>query len=131
MPDSKKGKSIEPEDFRKALVALRDRLSGDLDRLTDEALQANGNDGGGHSKVPIHLADLGTETFDQDLALGVIENEQATLDEVDAALSRIKDGRFGACEACEQPIAKLRLQALPYARYCIECAREAESRVKG
>lgn len=120
----------EQERFRKILLSLRARLQGDVDQMTDEALNRGGDAGGGNlSSMPIHMADLGTDNFDQEFTLGLIENEQETLDEIQAALVRLQDDSFGRCGDCEKPIAKARLLALPYTRFCIECARKHEKRV--
>lgn len=121
-------KPEEVESFRNILLALRSRLRGDLDQLTDEALFQSGREASGNlSNLPLHMADLGTESFDQEFTLDLIENEQDTLIQINAALDRIETGRFGICEECGQPIAKPRLQALPYAASCIECARKREN----
>lgn len=129
MPNDPKWKAGELDAFRKVLRGLSDRLRGDLTQMTDEALHLSNADANGSlSKVPIHLADLGTETFDQELTLGMIENEQATLEEIQEALGRLDAGDFGRCQACDKPIARARLQAIPYARHCIDCARDLEGR---
>jgi len=117
----------EMESFREMLLGLRSRLKGDLDQMTDEALRKP-DSSGNLSNVPLHMADVGTENYDQEFTLSLIENEQGTLDQIADALSRINAGTFGACEECGEPIAKPRLQAIPYARHCIECARELEKR---
>jgi DnaK suppressor protein len=122
-------KSEELEAFRKALLGLRSRLRGDLDQMTDEALRRDQPDSSGNlSNVPLHMADVGTENYDQEFTLGLIENEQGTLEQVNEALERLRNGNFGRCEECGEPIAKPRLQALPYTRYCIQCARQLENR---
>ena len=122
-------KSEELETFRQVLQNLKARLRGDLDQMTDEALRRHQPDSSGNlSNVPLHMADVGTENYDQEFTLGLIENEQGTLEEINAALSRIEVGTFGRCEECSEPIAKPRLQALPYTRHCIQCARKLESR---
>jgi DnaK suppressor protein len=122
-------KSQELDVFRQTLLTLRARLRGDLNQLTDEALKRNQPDASGNlSNVPLHMADVGTDNFDQEFTLGLIENEQVTLDQINAALARIDQGRFGQCEECGLPISKPRLQALPYTPYCIECARKVETR---
>jgi RNA polymerase-binding transcription factor DksA len=96
--------------------------------MTDEALRRTQNETSGNlSNVPLHMADVGTENYDQEFTLGLIENEQTTLDEVQSALARIEAGSFGRCVECAEPIAKARLQALPYTRHCIACARKLES----
>src|SRR4051794_20410370 len=122
-------KSEELESFRETLLGLRARLRGDLDQMTDEALKRNQPDSSGNlSNVPLHMADVGTENYDQEFTLSLIENEQETLEQIQDALGRIEGGTFGRCQECKGSIAKPRLQALPYTRYCIECARKMESR---
>jgi RNA polymerase-binding protein DksA len=122
-------KNEDLESFRKALLILRSRLRGDLDQMTDEALRRDQPDSSGNlSNVPLHMADVGTENYDQEFTLGLIENEQGTLEQVNEALGRIQHGTFGRCEECGEPISKPRLQALPYTPHCIQCARELESR---
>ncbi len=117
------------QSFREVLIDLRARLRGDLDQMTDEALKRNQPESSGNlSNMPIHLADVGTENYDQEFTLGLIENEQQTLDQIQVALGRIEDGSFGRCQECDGPITKPRLQALPYTPFCIECARKMESR---
>src|SRR5215813_1604400 len=122
-------KQAELDSFRQVLSDLRARLRGDLDQMTDEALRRAQPDSLGNlSNVPLHMADIGTENYDQEFTLGLIENEQETLDQIHAALGRIDAGTYGLCEECKGAIAKPRLQALPYTRYCIDCARRVENR---
>lgn len=121
-------KNEDLESFRQVLQALRARLRGDLDQMTDEALRRHQPDSSGNlSNVPLHMADVGTENYDQEFTLGLIENEQGTLELVHEALDRLEAGTFGRCQECGEPIAKPRLQALPYTRHCIGCARALES----
>ncbi len=122
-------KADEVEFFRKVLTSLQSRLRGDLNQLTDEAENGSPETASNLSKLPIHLADLGSENYDQEFTLGLIEFDQATLAEVDKAISRLADGTFGVCETCEKPVARARLEAIPYTRHCIECAREMETRL--
>jgi DnaK suppressor protein len=122
-------KTDEVETYKQLLLGTRARLRGDLDQMTDEALNRAGREGSGNlSNLPLHMADVGTENYDQEFTLGLIENEQGTLEQINSALSRIEAGKFGMCEECAEPIAKPRLQALPYTPYCIECARRLETR---
>ncbi len=118
-------KTEELSSYRQVLESLKSRLRGDLDQMTDEALGRD-DGAGNHSKVPLHLADLGTDNYDQEFTLGLIENEQETLDLVNEAIGRLATGVYGACLGCGQAIAKPRLQAIPYARHCIQCARKLE-----
>lgn len=117
----------ELEGYKKALLALQRRLNGDISHLTGEALHRGGGEGSGNlSNMPIHMADLGTDNFEQEFTLSLLENEEKSLEEITAALARIEQGTFGRCEECQAAIPKARLQALPYARWCVECARKLE-----
>src|SRR4051812_42874865 len=105
---SKMREDVEP--FRQSLRALQSRLKGDLDQMTNEALRLDDASNSNLSNVPLHMADVGTENFDQEFTLGLIENEQETLDMIHEALGRIDRGTFGSCIKCECPIAKPRLE---------------------
>lgn len=119
----------ELETYRDSLLNLQARLRGDLDQMTDEALRRGQPDSSGNlSNVPLHMADVGTENYDQEFTLSLIENDQDTLGQVHDALTRIDSGTYGKCEECQEMITKPRLQALPYAKHCINCARAMESR---
>jgi RNA polymerase-binding transcription factor DksA len=120
-------KSEELVSFRETLENLRARLRGDLDQMTDEALgRDNAGATGNLSNLPLHMADLGTDNYDQEFTLSLIENEQGTLGLVNEALGRVNQGTFGQCVECGELISKPRLQAIPYARHCIGCARKLE-----
>jgi RNA polymerase-binding protein DksA len=113
--------------FRDQLVRLADRLNGEVSSLASEALRATGAEAsGGLSRTPMHLADLGTDHYEQELSLGFLENKTRTLDEITEALRRFDDGTFGHCENCHRDIALERLHAVPFARHCIACARKIE-----
>ncbi len=110
--------------YRQQLQDLRQRLRGDVSHLTSEALHETGGQASGSlSNTPIHMADLGTDNFEQEFTLGLIQNEEEALDEIAGALDRLDQGVFGRCEECHKEIPKARLQALPYARHCVACAR--------
>lgn len=125
-------KKTELDEFKSLLLVLRARIRGDVRQMTDEALDRNGN--GSESKSPTHLAELGTETYEQDFALRRVENEQETLDEIEEALQRVADESFGICAGCREAgktvakslIPKARLRVIPYARNCVECERKRE-----
>lgn len=125
-------KSTDLDEFKQLLVSLRARVRGDVEQMTSEALDRNGD--GGESKSPTHLAELGTENYEQDFALRRVENEQELLDEIEAALGRIGMGQYGQCESClsagvspaKAAIPKARLKVIPYARNCVECERKRE-----
>ncbi len=112
--------------FQTALQQLRARLVGDVNQLTGEALRTDPQSGAITAPASVDAADLGSDVFDQEFTLGLIENEQETLHQIGEALERIEQGQFGLCPRCERPIAKARLRAIPYATYCIDCARAIE-----
>src|SRR5437868_7799352 len=113
--------TAEVETYRQLLLTLRQRLNGDVSHLTTEALGRGGEGGTGNlSNMPIHMADLGTDNFEQEFTLNLLEKEERVLDEIAAALERIHHGAFGRCEECHGPVPKVRLNHLPYTRYCVE-----------
>jgi RNA polymerase-binding transcription factor DksA len=117
----------ELDSYRQQLLDLRDRLKGDVSHLTNEALRHAGAEAsGGLSNTPIHMADLGTDNFEQEFTLGLIQNEEQALDQIGGALDRIDQGSYGRCEECQKDVPKARLQAIPYTRYCVDCARKLE-----
>ena len=123
--------NAEIDYFRRRLLALKKRLGGDLSELEEEALRPVGGEAaGGLSDVPVHPADLGTENFEQELSLGLIGKEEQLHGEVNDALKRIEQGTFGICQNCHQGIPRERLEALPYARYCVRCAQKLQSKVR-
>jgi DnaK suppressor protein len=76
--------------------------------------------------MPIHMADIGTDNFEQEFALGLMDSERKILAEINDALGRIDEGVYGTCEGTGKPIAKARLEANPWARYCIKYATMVE-----
>jgi RNA polymerase-binding transcription factor DksA len=72
------------------------------------------------------MADLGTDNFEQEFSLTLLQNQEQALKEIGEALERIRHGSFGRCEECQGAIPKARLQALPYTRHCVECARKLQ-----
>ena len=117
---------INVETYRRRLSALQKRLQGDVSYLSDEALKSGDETSGNLSHVPIHMADLGTDNFEQENTLNLLANEERMLQEIAAALERIDNGKFGQCEECKGEIAKPRLKELPYTRFCVECARKMD-----
>jgi len=116
--------------YKERLLALRARLRGEVNQLADVALKnsrAEANDD--LSKVPIHKADLGTDNFEREFTLSLMENEGETLGRIEASLERIEDGTYGDCEECGKKIPKARLNAIPYVILCVKCASESEHRL--
>ena len=77
--------------------------------------------------MPIHMADIGSDNFEQEFTLSLMENDDETLEMIEEALERIEDGSYGICAECGSAIPKTRLNAIPYTPYCVKCA----SRLQG
>jgi DnaK suppressor protein len=76
--------------------------------------------------MPIHMADIGSDNYEQGLTLSLLESEEVVLGQVQAALERIDTGVYGLCDECEGKIPKTRLKAIPYTPYCVKCATEIQ-----
>lgn len=117
----------EIEQFKQLLLLKRAELLGDVDSMENEALRKSRLESAGDlSSMPIHMADIGTDNYEQEFALGLLDSERKILHEIDAALARISEGTYGICEGTGNPIKRVRLEANPWARYCIEYARMVE-----
>ena len=115
------------ERFKLMLLEKRREILKNVNEIEDEALKKSRLDATGDlSSMPIHMADLGTDNYEQEFALGLMDSERKLLQETDDAMQRIEQGAYGICEATGKPIAKARLEAKPWARYCVEYARMLE-----
>jgi RNA polymerase-binding protein DksA len=121
-------KKADCKAYKERLVSLRARLRGDVSQMADAALNKRRSEANGDlSSMPIHMADMGTDNFEQEFTLSLMESEGATLEQIEAALERIEDGAYGQCEECGGRIPKKRLDAIPYASMCIKCATQLEN----
>jgi len=95
--------------------------------MQDKTLNHTRDDASGNlSSMPIHMADIGTDNYEQEFTLGLIEGDRKLLREIDLALSKLDAGTYGICEVTGLQISRARLDAKPEARYCIEYARKIE-----
>lgn len=115
----------ELDHYRKILLDKRFELIGDINNMEDEALRQNS---GSLSTLPQHMAEQGSDTFEQSLSLDLAQVDRHLLREIEAALVRIEHGTYGVCERTGKRISAERLAELPWARYSIEAAREMERR---
>ena len=100
---------------------------GDVTALHSEATRANRQDASGDlSSMPIHMADIGTDNYEQEFTLGLIESERRILREIDQAIDRMSRGTYGLCIATGQPIGEARLKAHPWATHCYEYKLQLE-----
>ena len=120
--------SKELEHFRSVILEKRRELVGDMVSMESEALRTSG--GTNLSNMPAHMADLGTDNYEQEFTLGLVEKDRGLLRELNSALAKIQNGTYGICEGTGKPIAKVRLEAQPWARFSIEHARSLERRIR-
>ena len=115
------------EHFKQLLLEKRREILKNVNEIEDETLKKSRLDATGDlSSMPIHMADLGTDNYEQEFVLGLMDGERKLLHEIDDALQRIEEGTYGVCEATGKLIQKARLEAQPWARYCVEYAKTLE-----
>ena len=113
--------------YRRLLLEKRAEIVGDVNGMQEEVLRKNRQAAAGDlSSMPIHMADLGTDNYEQEFTLGLLAGERQLLRDIDEALERIDSRTYGMCLGTGKPITKTRLKAKPWARYCIEYARLLE-----
>lgn len=110
-------------EFKRLLMEKRAQLIGDV--TTMEKVRHAGN-GGELSNMPLHMADIGSDNYEQEFTLGLVESERKLLVEIDAALMRIQNKIYGVCIISGNPIPKARLEIKPWAKYSIEVVRKRE-----
>jgi DnaK suppressor protein len=115
----------ELKEYKNILLNLRARVSGDMSSLQNSAM-SDPSLGAANSSIPSHIADAGSDAFDQDNTLRLIDSESVALNLIEEALERVNNGTFGFCTQCSAKIGKMRIQVLPYTPYCIKCANELE-----
>ncbi len=111
--------------YLELLLEKRAEILGDVDSIQRDQ---KSNQGGNLSNMPLHMADIGTENYDQEFNLSLVESERKLLQEIVEAIMRIRKGYYGVCMETGKPIGKPRLDAKPWAKYCIEVARDRERR---
>jgi len=119
---------VDPDAARRRLDEERTRLEGvrgafAVEHLADEAETESISE---LSALDQHQADIGTETFEREKDLSILEQIEAELADVEHALRRLDDGTYGTCEFDGKPIPEERLEAVPAARFCLEHQAAAE-----
>jgi len=114
--------------YRDKLQALAQGLKETFADLSGEALRRTGGEASGSlSNAPLHLADLGTDNFEHETSVGLLEMQGERMEDVTAALLRIREGTFGRCQECGREIPPGRLDAVPYTPHCVRCAEKLQS----
>ncbi len=116
--------------FRQLLITERVKLANEIKSITQDVSKSPREASGDLSAYTVHMADMAADTFDRELSMNIVSNEQEVLYQIDDALKRLDDGSFGICQQCNQPIAMSRLKAVPYASLCIGCQRAKEQKNK-
>jgi RNA polymerase-binding protein DksA len=117
----------EIEHFRQLLLSKRREIFVNFHEMEDETMHKSRQDAAGDlSCMPIHMADIGTDNFEQEFSLNLMDSERKLLHEIDNALARIEQGSYGKCTATGKAIRKARLEAQPWAKYSVEFARMLE-----
>ncbi len=109
--------------FRELLLAKRNEILGNVATIENETFRKERSE---LSSMPLHMADAGSDNFEQDFALDLMDSERKLLAEINEALDRIEEGTYGVCQGKGKAIPKARLNAIPWARYCLQCAEMKE-----
>jgi DnaK suppressor protein len=111
------------------LLQFRDNLLDLMTGVSRDTLRSRAEDSEA-SAFGMHQADAGSDTYDRDFALNLLSQEQDALYEVEEALKRVDAGTYGVCEMSGKPIPQARLEAIPFARFTVECQTQIEKRQK-
>jgi DnaK suppressor protein len=111
--------SAEIRKLKAMLLDKRSEILGNVTSMESETLRRERSD---LSNLPIHMADMGSDSYEIENTIGLMSSERKILAEIDEALNRMENGTYGVCEGDDEPIPKPRLHAIPWARYCVRCA---------
>jgi len=114
---------------RDRLLQLRDNILDSMNGVAKDTLRARA-EGSEASAFGMHQADAGSDAYDRDFALSLLSQEQDALYEIEEALKRIEQNVYGTCEMSGKPIAHARLEAIPFARFTVECQAQIEKQTK-
>jgi DnaK suppressor protein len=114
---------------KEKLLQLRDAMVDSMAGVAQDTLRARA-EGSEASAFGMHQADAGSDAYDRDFALSLLSQEQDALYEIDEALKRIDLGTYGKCEMSGKPILRARLEAIPFARFTVECQSQLEKQSK-
>lgn len=113
--------------YRDLLIEKLKEITGSVNHIEAEALKTSRQDSTGDlSSMPIHMADIGSDNYEQEFALGLMDSERKIVLEIYDALRRIQNRTYGICEGTGDPIPKLRLEGIPWTRYCVKYAEMLE-----
>ena len=122
-------KKADMKKYEKLLLAKRAKLLEEIEELRKESTDTIKNSTGDLSSYSYHMADLGTDAQEREKKFLLASKSGRLIYHIDMALRRIKDGTYGKCHSCGREISRTRLEAVPHARFCIQC-KEAEEKQK-
>jgi DnaK suppressor protein len=114
---------------KEKLLQLRDAMVDSMAGVAQDTLRSRA-EGSEASAFGMHQADAGSDAYDRDFALSLLSQEQDALYEIDQALKRIEMGTYGVCEMSGKPIPRARLEAIPFARFTVQCQSQLEKQNK-
>ncbi len=114
---------------KERLLQLRDNILDSMNGVAKDTLRSRA-EGSEASAFGMHQADAGSDAYDRDFALSLLSQEQDALYEIEEALKRVEQGTYGVCEMSGKPIAHARLEAIPFARFTVECQAQIERQTK-
>ncbi len=122
----------ELDRYKKLLLKKKEEVLKAMKHIEQDTLSQSQRDASGDlSGYTLHMADIATDSYDREFSLGLATNAQRILYEIDEALKRVEEKRFGNCQVCEKPILRKRLTAIPYASLCIQCQAKEETKRRG
>jgi len=130
-PKNHKPRKLDPfvRGQKEKLLNLRDAMVDSMAGVAKDNLRSRA-EGSEASAFGMHQADAGSDAYDRDFALSLLSQEQDALYEIDQALKRIELGTYGVCEMSGKPISHARLEAIPFARFTVECQSQLEKQNK-
>lgn len=131
LKNNHKERKLDPftKQQKEKLLMLRDAMVDSMAGVAQDTLRSRA-EGSEASAFGMHQADAGSDAYDRDFALSLLSQEQDALYEIDQALKRVELGTYGICEMSGKQIPRARLEAIPFARYTVECQSQLEKQSK-
>ena len=126
---SRRASPVRIDEFMRLLTEERKRLRDELSEMEEHQVKNEEKPIADVAGYDDDLVDVATETFEREKELALESSVQGMLEMVEGALQKIREGTYGICEGCGNPIDGNRLRAIPYARLCIRC-KEKEERTR-
>ena len=117
----------EAAKYKKLLLKKREDILNEINHIAKENLKSQKEASGDLSGYSFHMADMASDSYDRELSLNIASGEQEIIYEIDEALKRIDEGKYGRCMSCSKKIPVRRLKAVPYAKHCIQCQSNEEN----